>query len=117
VATAADAPEQPLPFSHKTHAGAADGYYRATRFDWSGVVASLEFQGHNYFGVWFPHYDPKLHDAITGPVEEYRTGDRGLGYADATRRKSASCNSRYSAAAWCLPPPSITTVSRESTFR
>jgi hypothetical protein len=62
---------------------AADGYYRATRFDWSGVVASLEFQGHNYFGVWFPHYDPKLHDAITGPVEEYRTGDSGLGYADA----------------------------------
>ena len=62
---------------------AADGYYRATRFDWSGVVASLEFQGHNFFGVWFPHYDPKLHDAITGPVEEYRTGDSGLGYADA----------------------------------
>src|ERR1022692_1932131 len=60
---------------------AADGYYRATRFDWSGVVASLEFQGHNFFGVWFPHYDPKLHDAITGPVEEYRTGESGLGSA------------------------------------
>jgi hypothetical protein len=62
---------------------AANGYYRATRFDWSGVVASLEFQGHNYFGVWFPRYDPKLHDAITGPVEEYRTGDSALGYAGA----------------------------------
>jgi hypothetical protein len=62
---------------------AANGYYRATRFDWSGVVASLEFQGHNYFGVWFPHYDPKLHDAITGPVEEYRTGESGLGYDEA----------------------------------
>jgi len=62
---------------------AANGYYRATRFDWSGVVASLEFQGHNYFGVWFPHYDPKIHDAITGPVEEFRTGDSGLGYAEA----------------------------------
>jgi hypothetical protein len=61
----------------------ADGYYRATRFDWSGVIASLEFEGHNYFGVWFPRYDPKLHDAITGPVEEYRTGDSGLGYAEA----------------------------------
>jgi len=59
---------------------AANGYYRATRFDWSGVISSLEFQGHNYFGVWFPHYDPKLHDAITGPVEEYRTGESGLGY-------------------------------------
>jgi hypothetical protein len=62
---------------------AADGYYRATRFDWSGVVESLEFRGHSYFGVWFPRYDPKLHDAITGPVEEYRTGDSALGYADA----------------------------------
>jgi hypothetical protein len=62
---------------------AAHGYYRATRFDWSGVISSLEFQGHNYFGVWFGHYDPKLHDAITGPVEEYRTGDSALGYAEA----------------------------------
>jgi hypothetical protein len=62
---------------------ATAGYYRATRFDWSGVVASLEYQGHSYFGVWFPRYDPKLHDAITGPVEEYRTGDSALGYADA----------------------------------
>lgn len=62
---------------------AANGYYRATRFDWSGVIASLEFQGHSYFGVWFPRYDPKINDAITGPVEEYRTGDSALGYADA----------------------------------
>src|SRR5437016_7325925 len=62
---------------------AEKGYYRATRFDWSGVIASLEYKGHNYFGVWFPKYDPKLHDSITGPVEEFRTGDTGLGYADA----------------------------------
>src|SRR5664279_4500556 len=62
---------------------ATNGYYRATRFDWSGVVASLEYQGHNYFGVWFPRYDPKGNDSITGPVEEYRTGDSALGYADA----------------------------------
>src|SRR5580658_6425139 len=62
---------------------AANGYYRATRFDWSGVVASLEYQGHKYFGVWFPKYDPKLHDSITGPVEEYRTGISALGYDDA----------------------------------
>src|SRR5664279_1659324 len=62
---------------------AANGYYRATRFDWSGVIASLEFQGHNYFGVWFPRYNPKINDAITGPVEEYRTGDSALGYAEA----------------------------------
>jgi hypothetical protein len=62
---------------------AVNGYYRATRFDWSGVIASLEYQGHSYFGVWFRRYDPKINDAITGPVEEYRTGDSALGYAGA----------------------------------
>jgi hypothetical protein len=50
------------------------GYYRATRFDWSGAVAELRAGGHSYFGRWFPEYDPKRHDAITGPVQEYVTG-------------------------------------------
>lgn len=54
---------------------AKNGYYRGTRFDWSGVVPCLAYKGHTYFGVWFPHYDPTLHDAITGPVEEFRTAD------------------------------------------
>jgi hypothetical protein len=61
----------------------ATGYYRATRFDWSGAVSSLEYQNHNFFGVWFPRYDPKLHDSITGPVEEFRTGESALGYDEA----------------------------------
>jgi hypothetical protein len=56
------------------------GYYRGTRFDWSGVVASLKWNGHDYFGQWFERHDPKIHDAITGPVEEFLTGDAGLGY-------------------------------------
>src|SRR6476619_7005873 len=56
-----------------------NGYYRATRFDWSGVVASLEHKGHNYFGVWFERYDPKLNDAITGPVESFNA----IGYDEA----------------------------------
>jgi hypothetical protein len=62
---------------------AENGYYRGTRFDWSGVIASLEYQGHNYFGQWFPLYDPKLHDSISGPVEEYSTGGSGLNYMEA----------------------------------
>ena len=62
---------------------AEKGYYQATRFDWSGVISSLEWNHHNYFGVWFSKYDPKLHDAITGPVEEFRTGMSGLGYDEA----------------------------------
>jgi hypothetical protein len=56
------------------------GYYRGTRFDWDGVVESLTFQGHNFFGKWFDHYEPTLHDAIMGPVEEFRTGDTAIGY-------------------------------------
>ena len=47
---------------------AKDGYNRGSRFDWSGMVGCLAYKGHTYFGVWFPHYDPLLHDAITGPV-------------------------------------------------
>jgi len=62
---------------------AQNGYYRGTRFDWSGVIASLECNAHSYFGKWFEHYDPKLHDAITGPVEEFFTNGAGLGYAEA----------------------------------
>jgi hypothetical protein len=60
-----------------------NGYYRGTRFDWSGVIHSLRTKGHEYFGVWFDKYDPKLHDAITGPVEEFLTGDSSLGYDEA----------------------------------
>lgn len=62
---------------------AANGYYRATRFDWSGVISSLEWKGHQYFGQWFPRYDPKLHDAIMGPVEEFQTNLSALGYDEA----------------------------------
>lgn len=51
---------------------AARGYYQGTRFDWSGVMPRLEYKGHSYFGIWNPApYDPKLHDAIAGPVEEF----------------------------------------------
>ena len=62
---------------------AKNGYYRSTRFDWSGVISSLRYQGHEYFGQWFDHYDPNIHDAITGPVEEFLTREAGLGYQDA----------------------------------
>lgn len=47
------------------------GYYRATRFDWSGIITNLEFNNHNYFGQWFDKYSPTIHDAIMGPVEEF----------------------------------------------
>lgn len=62
---------------------AESGSYRATRFDWSGIISSLQYDGHEYFGQWYQHHDPKIHDAITGPVEEFRTNDAGLGYDEA----------------------------------
>ncbi|MFD2936710.1 hypothetical protein [Spirosoma flavum] len=58
---------------------AEKGYYRGTRFDWSGVIASLNYKGHSYHGKWFDAYNPTTHDAIMGPVEEFGP----LGYADA----------------------------------
>ena len=46
------------------------GYYQATRFDWSGIISSLEYEGHSFYGQWFEKYSPTTHDAIMGPVEE-----------------------------------------------
>ena len=57
-----------------------DGYYRGTRFDWSGVVPCLTYKDHHYFGMWFQHYSPTINDAITGPVEEFRADDAALNY-------------------------------------
>jgi hypothetical protein len=48
---------------------AQNGYYRGTRFDWSGVVYSLQYKGHNYYGPWVQRTDPKVHDFVyVGPV-------------------------------------------------
>ena len=75
---------------------AEKGFYRGTRFDWAGTVASLEANGHTYFAPWFVKFDPNLRDiefdpalngwaagpasANIGPVEEFRTP---LGYREA----------------------------------
>jgi len=61
-----------------------DGYYRGSRFDWSGVMPELEYQGHTYFGQWFEEYSPTLHDAIMGPVEDFSP----VGYAEAKTGES-----------------------------
>src|SRR5258708_7725643 len=64
---------------------AKNGFYRGTRFDWSGVVYSLRYQGHEFYGPWFSKTDPKVHDfvhegsdiiagpcsATTGPADEF----------------------------------------------
>ena len=72
---------------------AAKGFYRGTRFDWSGVIGNLEYAGHSYYGPWFTQTDPHIPDfvyrgpdivagpcsAITGPVEEFAA----VGYEEA----------------------------------
>ena len=52
-----------------------EGYYRGTRFDWSGNMPSLKFAGHEFFGQWFTEYSPEIHDVIMGPVEEFTSPD------------------------------------------
>lgn len=49
----------------------ARGYYRGSRFDWSGVIESLRFEDHEYFGRWYDRHDPEHHDAIVGPVDAF----------------------------------------------
>ncbi len=72
------------------------GFYRGTRFDWSGIISSLEAEGHTYFGRWFRAVDPAVLDvqftdaldgfaagtpsAGMGPIEEFTNP---LGYDDA----------------------------------
>jgi len=83
---------------------AKNGYYRGTRFDWSGVICSLQYKGHDYYGPWFNKTDPKVHDfvyqgpdIIAGPVARSpapsmssdRSGGRRQNPA-ATSSKSAS---------------------------
>ena len=59
------------------------GYYRGSRFDWSGVIASLRFKGHEYFGEWQNVGDPTVHDRICGPVESFQTDGIDWGYVEA----------------------------------
>ncbi len=63
------------------------GYYRSTRFDWSGAVYSLKYKGHEFYGKWFNKTDPKVINwvyrgkdivsgpcsALYGPVDEFQT--------------------------------------------
>lgn len=76
------------------------GFYKGTRFDWSGVIGSLTFAGHNFYGPWFNRTDPPVRDfvysgpqneivageasSITGPSEEFVSSDgTAIGFASA----------------------------------
>ena len=65
---------------------ARNGYYRSTRFDWSGAIYSLRYKGHEFYGTWFDRIDPKVINwvhqgteivsgpcsALAGPVNEFQ---------------------------------------------
>jgi hypothetical protein len=97
------------------------GYYQGVRFDWSGVVASLTCNGHSYFGQWFEKYDPKLHDAISGPVEEFtpigyeeaKPGDDFLKIGVGALRKSADSPYRF-ATSYSLVNPGKWSVKKKA---
>ena len=64
------------------------GYYRSTRFDWSGIIGQVEYEGHTFFQDW-EKYDGTINQGIhnpldngtgTGTAEEFR---RPLGYDEA----------------------------------
>ncbi|HLN22197.1 MAG TPA: hypothetical protein VK213_13975 [Bacteroidales bacterium] len=73
---------------------AVNGYYRSTRFDWSGAVYSLQYKGHEFYGPWYDRVDPKVINwvyegkeivsgpcsALMGPVDEFHIP---LGWDDA----------------------------------
>jgi hypothetical protein len=64
---------------------ARNGYYRSSRFDWSGVVGCAAYKNHTFWGQWFHTYDPYGNDSITGPVEEFRSADGAIGYSQVAR--------------------------------
>jgi hypothetical protein len=61
------------------------GYYRGTRFDWSGMIHSLQYIDHEYYGPWYDKMDAAVRDFVyrdgsivagacswaTGPAEEF----------------------------------------------
>jgi hypothetical protein len=102
VCSSADSPPQSVISNDTIRArlylpDARTGFYRGTRFDWSGVIGSLEYAGHDYYPPWFQRVDAKVHDfiydgadivagpctAITGPAEEFSTQGKALGFDDA----------------------------------
>lgn len=62
---------------------AEKGSYRASRFDWSGIVACASSNGHTFFGDWAGGFDPMRNDNVTGPAEEFRRLTGEIGYEEA----------------------------------
>lgn len=51
------------------------GFYRGTRFDHSGVIGEVRASGHRFYAPLHAAHDPRVHDAISGPAEEFGMTD------------------------------------------
>jgi hypothetical protein len=47
------------------------GFYRGTRFDWSGHIAQAKYRGHTFFGLWRTPHDPTNYEHGVGPTDEF----------------------------------------------
>lgn len=58
------------------------GYYRSTRFDWSGLIERVDYGKHSFYSPLYTSHDPLLHDSVGGPAEEFGMYNP-MGFADA----------------------------------
>ncbi len=62
---------------------AENGFYRGTRFDWSGIIERVEYLGHSYYAPLYTSHDPTVHDSISGPAQEFGMYNP-MGFAEAS---------------------------------
>ena len=54
---------------------ANQGYYRGVRFDWSGLIFRAGWGKHRFYDEFRKGGDPKGHDHVCGPAEEFSMED------------------------------------------
>ncbi|MCP4470911.1 MAG: hypothetical protein GY815_09535 [Gammaproteobacteria bacterium] len=47
------------------------GYYRGTRFDWSGIIERVDYAGHRFYAPLHRQHNPLGHDFVSGPAGEF----------------------------------------------
>jgi hypothetical protein len=63
------------------------GYYRGTRFDWSGIIERVDYAGHRFYAPLHVNHDPLGHDSVAGPAEEFAMF-QPMGFAEADAGES-----------------------------
>jgi hypothetical protein len=63
------------------------GYYRGTRFDWSGIIERVDYDGHRFYAPLHTEHNPLGHDSVSGPAEEFAMF-HPMGFAEAEADES-----------------------------